>query len=64
VNTICETFAQAHPDVKPANAGRDIDAVAAAIRTEPRLTHGQMEALLAVYSSYLTEGDSQRNSVC
>ena len=52
--------AQARPDAKP---GHDIDAVAAAIRAEPRLSQAQKEALLAVYSSYLAERDTQRNSV-
>ena len=55
--------ARARPDAQPAKPGRDVDAVTAAIRAEPRLTQAQKEALLAVYSSYLAEGDTQRNSV-
>ena len=55
--------AQARPDAEPAKPGRDIDAVTAAIRAEPRRSQSQKEALLAVYSSYLVEGDTQRNSV-
>ncbi len=53
--------AQARPDAKPAKPGRDIDAVTAAIRAESRLSQSQKEALLAVYSSYLADGDTQRN---
>ncbi len=55
--------AQARPDAQPAKPRRGVDAVTAAIRAEPRLTQAQKEALLAVYSSYLAEGDTQRNSV-
>ena len=55
--------AQARPDAEPAKPGRDIDAVTAAIRAEPRLSQSQKEALLAVYSSYLADGDTQRKSV-
>jgi transcriptional regulator with XRE-family HTH domain len=54
--------AQARPDAEPAKSGREVDAVTAAIRADPRLTQAQKEALLAVYSSYLAEGDAQRNS--
>jgi len=54
--------AQARPDAGP-KPGREVDAVTAAIRAEPRLTQAQKEALLAVYSSYLTDGDTQQNSV-
>lgn len=55
--------AWARPDAEPAKPGREVDAVTTAIRAEPRLTQAQKEALLAVYSSYLAEGDNQRNSV-
>jgi len=54
--------AQARPAAEPAKPGRGVDAVTAAIRAEPRLSQSQKEALLAVYSSYLTEGDTQPNS--
>jgi transcriptional regulator with XRE-family HTH domain len=50
--------AQARPDAEPAKPGREVDAVTAAIRAEPRLTQAQKEALLAVYSSYLADGDT------
>ncbi len=55
--------AQARPDTEPAKSGRAVDAVTAAIRAESRLTQAQKEALLAVYSSYLAEGDTQQNSI-
>ena len=55
--------AQARPDAEPAKPDRDIDVVTAAIRAEPRLSQSQKEALLAVYSSYLADGDTQRKSV-
>jgi transcriptional regulator with XRE-family HTH domain len=55
--------AHARPDAEPAKPGREVDAVTAAIRAEPRLTQAQKEALLAVYSSYLAGGDTQQNSV-
>ena len=55
--------AQARPHAEPAKPRRKVDAVTAAIRAEPRLTQPQKEALLAVYSSYLAEGDTQPNSV-
>jgi hypothetical protein len=55
-----QTIDPAHPHAKP---GRGSDAVATAIRAEPRLTQAQKEALLAVYSSYLTEGETRQNSV-
>ena len=55
--------AQARPDAETAKPGRDVDAVTAAIRAEPRLSQSQKAALLAVYSSYLADGDTQRKSV-
>jgi len=55
--------ARARPDAEPAKPGREVDAVTTAILAEPRLTQAQKQALLAVYSSYLAEGDTQRNSV-
>ena len=41
-----------------AEGARDADAVAVAIRAEPRLTTAQKEALLAVYESYLAGSDN------
>ena len=55
--------AQARPDPEAAKPGRGVDAVTAAIRAESRLTRAQKEALLAVYSSYLAEGDTPQDSV-
>jgi transcriptional regulator with XRE-family HTH domain len=55
--------AQARPDAEAAKPVRDIDAVTAAIRAEPRLSQPQKAALLAVYSSYLADGDPQQKSV-
>jgi transcriptional regulator with XRE-family HTH domain len=55
--------ARARPDAEPAKPGREVDAVTTAILAEPRLTQAQKQALLAVYSSYLAEGDTQRNYV-
>ena len=55
--------AQARPDAETVKPGRDVDAVTAAIRAEPRLSQSQKAALLAVYSSYLADGDTQRKSV-
>ena len=49
---------RAHPDVGSTKAGLGVDAVTAAIRAEPRLSQAQKEALLAVYFSYLTEGET------
>jgi transcriptional regulator with XRE-family HTH domain len=51
--------ARACPDVEPAKPGSSVDAVTAAIRAEPRLSQSQKEALLAVYSSYLADGEKQ-----
>jgi transcriptional regulator with XRE-family HTH domain len=45
--------ARAHAGAEPVMSDNASDAVAAAIRAEPRLTHVQKEALLAVYNSYL-----------
>lgn len=58
-----DLMARAHPDAAPARPGGEVDAVTAAIRAESRLTQGQKEALLAVYSSYLAVGDTQPDSV-
>ena len=55
--------AHARPDAETVKPGRDVDAVTAAIRAEPRLSQSQKAALLAVYSSYLADGDTQRKSV-
>jgi hypothetical protein len=55
--------ALARPGAEPAKPGRDVDAVTAAMRAEPRRTQAQKDALLAVYSSHLADGDTQRKSV-
>ncbi|MEO3761395.1 helix-turn-helix transcriptional regulator [Mycobacterium sp. B14F4] len=57
-----ELMAQGRPNADAAKPGAGVDAVTAAIRSEPRLTQAQKEALLAVYSSYLAGGGSDSST--